>query len=124
MKTCYAVLQRNRLASAFRCMPCKVPGSGMKVGMDKEAGEEKKQGDGLKKAGAAIALGTNLAAGMAVFSLAGYWIDRKRGGGIFWTVCGMFLGLLYGAYEVWKAIRLMNPGDRERKDAKEQPGGS
>jgi|APCry1669188970_1035186.scaffolds.fasta_scaffold17936_2 F0F1-type ATP synthase assembly protein I len=56
----------------------------------------------------AIALGTNMAAGMAVFTFLGYWIDRWRGGsgtGV-WTLVGMFVGLLYGGYEVWKVVRL------------------
>lgn len=66
----------------------------------------------------ALSLGTNLAAGMAVFTLIGYWIDKKRGGGGAgtWTLVGMFMGLAYGAYEVWKVVRLLNrdtsPGSR------------
>ena len=56
----------------------------------------------------AIALGTNIAAGMAVFTFLGYWIDRWRGGSGTggWTLVGMFVGLLYGGYEVWKVVRL------------------
>ena len=50
-------------------------------------------------------LGINLVAGMAVFSTLGYYIDQKRGGGQAWTLVGMFLGLFYGGYEVWKLIR-------------------
>jgi F0F1-type ATP synthase assembly protein I len=55
--------------------------------------------------GTAISLGLNMAVGVVVFTLAGYWVDQKRGGGKAWTLCGIFVGLLYGAYEVWKVVR-------------------
>ena len=63
-----------------------------------------------RRAGPAIVLGTNMVAGMLLFTGLGYWIDRKRGSGLFWTVGGMFLGLVYGVYEVWRAVRLLNEG--------------
>ena len=37
--------------------------------------------------------------------------DRKHGGGIFWTLVGMFLGLIYGAYEFWIVVRMLNRAD-------------
>ena len=52
-----------------------------------------------------VQLGLNLAVGMALFSVIGYRLDKRRGGGIFWTLCGTVLGLAYGAYEVWKIVR-------------------
>lgn len=55
----------------------------------------------------AISLGTNLAVGMAVFAALGWWIDKKRGGGSAFTLIGIFTGLLYGGYEVWKTIRAL-----------------
>lgn len=63
----------------------------------------------------AISLGTNLAAGMAVFCLLGYWIDKWRGGngtGV-WMLAGMLMGLVYGGYEVWKVVRMI---DADSKD--------
>jgi len=68
--------------------------------------DEKKEKDPTpsKKAIPAVALGTNMAAGMIVFSFIGYKIDQKLGGRAF-TLIGMFLGLLYCGYEVWKIIR-------------------
>ena len=36
--------------------------------------------------GAAMALGLYLAIGMAVFTAAGYYMDRRRGGGGAWTL--------------------------------------
>ena len=66
----------------------------------------------------ALGLGTQLAAGMVFFAGLGYYADYRRGGGVIFTVCGMFAGLGYGAYEVWKLIRLINA---ENKD-KDKPG--
>ena len=62
----------------------------------------------------ALGLGTQLAAGMIFFAGLGYYADRRRGGGVFFTVCGMFAGLGYGAYEVWKLIRLINAENKEK----------
>ena len=64
----------------------------------------------LKKRSAlvsAISLGTNLAVGMAVFAAGGWWIDQKRGGGNAFTLLGIFMGLFYGGYEVWKTVRAL-----------------
>lgn len=64
----------------------------------------------------ALNLGLNCAAGMAVFSFAGYWLDQRRGGEgrQLCTLIGMVLGLAYGAYEVWKVVRDLN---RQAADA-------
>lgn len=64
---------------------------------------------------AALGLGTQLAVGMAVFAGAGVYLDRRRGGGVACTLGGISLGLLYGAYEVWKVVRLLNDEDRRAK---------
>jgi hypothetical protein len=61
----------------------------------------------------AVGLGTTLAVGMAGFSLIGYLIDRKRGGGVLFTLCGMVMGLLYGGYEVWKVVRILSQQDKK-----------
>jgi hypothetical protein len=66
----------------------------------------------------AVVLGTELATGMAVFSLLGYWLDRRSGGGIGWTLGGMFMGLVYGGYAVWKTVRGMV------EEAKDTPAGA
>lgn len=76
------------------------------------------------KYGQAMMLGTNLAAAMAVFAFIGYYVDNKRGGGITWTLCGVGLGLVYGAYEIWKTIILLNSEDEhEKHPSKQDPGG-
>jgi len=84
----------------------------MVAGKNDSAASEKSVGRGA--IGQALSLGSNLAAGMAVFSFIGYWIDRRRGGGTFWTLCGMFLGVLYGAYEVWKVVRSLNHESKDK----------
>lgn len=64
----------------------------------------------------AFSLGLNMAVGMAVFSFLGIWADRKWGGENGWfTLAGIFLGLLYGGYEVWKIIKLNNDLDDQKK---------
>jgi hypothetical protein len=68
-----------------------------------------------------MALGLDLAIGMAVFTAAGYYMDRRRGGGGAWTLCGMVLGLLYGAYEVWRVARRLNPPDPAAKPGRRVP---
>jgi hypothetical protein len=69
--------------------------------------------EGRSDLGQAVMLGTNCAVGMAVFSFAGYLVDQKRGGGLLFTVSGMVCGLAYGAYEVWKVIRMLNEQARK-----------
>ena len=65
----------------------------------------------------AISLGTNLAVGMAVFASLGYFIDKRTGGGSLFTLMGIFLGLFYGGYEVWKTVKSLNRLD-DGKDGK------
>ena len=69
--------------------------------------------------GSAIALGTNMAAGMALFTFLGYKLDQYRGQGRAGTLAGMLLGLFYGGYEVWKLVRQMQVDARE--EAAEAP---
>jgi hypothetical protein len=73
-------------------------------------------------------VGFELAVGMAVFAFGGYWLDRRRGTGQFWTLVGAGLGLVYIAYEVWKLMRSVNDADapKARPDAAERAaiGGS
>lgn len=50
-------------------------------------------------------LGFNMAAGVIVFACLGYWIGQKNGQGQFFTLLGIFLGLFYGGYQVWRVAR-------------------
>jgi len=73
--------------------------------------------------GPSIALGTNMIAGMALFTFLGYKLDCRFGGGRMWTLGGMFLGLVYGGYEVWKlALQLQAAakGNEDRSPKKEE----
>lgn len=71
--------------------------------------------------GRATMMGLNFAVGMAVFASLGWYIDHRRGGdSILFTVCGMVLGLGYGAYEVWVVIRLLNEDAAEAMREKEK----
>ena len=65
--------------------------------------------------GSAIALGTNMVAGMALFTFLGYQFDQRRGQGRTGTLIGMFLGLFYGGYEVWKLVRQLQAMARENE---------
>jgi hypothetical protein len=64
--------------------------------------------------GMALSLGTQLAVGMVVFTLLGSYIDRKRGGGYAFTLSGIFVGLFYCGYEVWKLVHQLKE-DEETK---------
>lgn len=68
-----------------------------------------------------MGLGTQMAAGMAVFAGLGYWVDQKRGGGSAFTLAGIFAGLAYGAYEVWKLVRRLNEEDRQEQARRQAP---
>jgi hypothetical protein len=55
----------------------------------------------------AVALGSTMTGGMLVFAGAGIYADRRFGrhDGLF-TLAGMFLGLFFCGYEVWKLVRV------------------
>ena len=63
----------------------------------------------------AVGLGTNILAGVVLCSLAGYWMDNRRGGGYGWTLGGVLLGFVYSIYEVWKTIAALNEEEARRK---------
>ncbi|MDA0322215.1 MAG: AtpZ/AtpI family protein [Verrucomicrobia bacterium] len=52
--------------------------------------------------------GLSMASGVILFGAVGYAIDRRRGGGVVYTVGGILLGLLLGMYELWKLVRRLN----------------
>ena len=66
--------------------------------------------------GPALALGTNMVAGMLVCAFVGMWLDRKLDTGEVCTIIGLFLGLFYGGYEVWKVVQHMQTSDRQTQD--------
>lgn len=82
-----------------------------RYGADAKAQRGNEENDEMKKRGRlggiqdVLTLGIQMAVGMALFTWLGWWLDRSRGGGRAFTLCGMFLGLFYGFYEVWKVTR-------------------
>jgi len=63
----------------------------------------------------ALTLGFSMSVGMGLFAGLGWWLDRRRGGGVLWTMVGAGVGLLYIAYETWKVVREVNAEDARRK---------
>ncbi len=53
----------------------------------------------------ATSLGITMAVGVGFFTYAGYWIGKKTGNEELWTLVGIFVGLFYCGYEVWRLIR-------------------
>jgi hypothetical protein len=66
-------------------------------------------------------LGINFAVGMGLFSFGGYKLDQKRGDGNLFTLLGMFLGLIYGGYEVWKLVRIQNEDEPSSSEGETTP---
>lgn len=85
---------------------------------DKDAFEER------RKTGPAMGFGTSFAAGMAVFGLGGHWLDSKYDKEPLFTLIGIGLGLLYGAYELWKLILITNRQPDETENGKDTAKGS
>ena len=76
------------------------------------ASETRKPQDNFPRSDlSAWSLGISLAAGMAFFSLGGYYLDRKLQTGMVLTLSGVGLGLVYIGYEIWKFIKSSNDSD-------------
>ena len=70
----------------------------------------------FRQYGAALSLGMTLAVGMALFTVLGRYLGRLVGAKTAGTLGGMFAGLLYGAYEVWRAARELDHQRKERPE--------
>jgi F0F1-type ATP synthase assembly protein I len=53
-------------------------------------------------------LGTELAVTIALFGGAGYWADNKYGTSPCFLLVGIALSFIYGAYAVWKIVRMLS----------------
>lgn len=73
-------------------------------------------GPAAQKYGPALALGTNMVAGMVVCVLIGRWLDSKLGTGEACTLGGLFVGFFYGGYEVWKVVQQLQADEDETSD--------
>jgi hypothetical protein len=73
----------------------------------------------------AIGLGSSFAVAMALFAWLGLQVDLRTGLSPFGVLAGVFLGLFYGAYEVWKLVRREDKGMPKGSDgAKDDPSES
>ena len=74
-----------------------------------------------QSAGTRVALGFGMtfASAVAVFTALGWWIDQRRGGGQAFTLAGIFLGLAFGGYELWKLVKMLN--DESKKPKPDEP---
>jgi F0F1-type ATP synthase assembly protein I len=61
-----------------------------------------------RKANGALGFGTSFAAGMAVFSLGGHWLDVKFDKEPLFTLAGVSLGFVFGGWELWKLVAAAN----------------
>ena len=68
-----------------------------------------------KMASPAVGFGSSFAGGMALFALGGHWLDKKTGHESLFTLIGIGLGLLYGAWELWKLITISNRQAENKK---------
>jgi len=68
----------------------------------------------------AVSLGTNMASAFVLFGLMGFYIDRRRGGGVAATLGGVLLAAAYSGYEVWKLVQRM---DKEEKESRKTDTG-
>ncbi len=66
--------------------------------------------------GEGLASGLNFGAYVVLFSLGGFYVDRRRGNGIAFTLVGICIGLLGGAYEIWKMVRTPDPPEQHSHD--------
>ena len=63
----------------------------------------------------ALSLGSNMALGMLFFTFLGMGADQKFHTEQKWTLTGIFLGLFYCGYEVWKLVRQMNKEEEDKE---------
>lgn len=53
-------------------------------------------------------LGISMAVGISIFTYLGYRVGRKFGNEDLGALIGIFMGLFYCGYEVWKLIQRLN----------------
>lgn len=70
----------------------------------------------------AVLLGSSFAFAMGLFAWLGMKWDEKHASEPWGVLTGVFFGFLYGAYEVWKVVRM--PGDRSPESPERVEKGS
>lgn len=91
--------------------------------MTKPIRNDEEQREARRTAGAAIGFGTSFAVGMALFALAGHWLDVKYGKEHLFTLLGIGLGLLYGGWELWKLAAGSNQPASQDEARQDTAGG-
>lgn len=79
---------------------------------------------GKSRVNPAVGFGTSFAAGMALFAFAGHALDVKTDREPLFTLIGIFMGLVYGGWELWKLITAENQRaeeERRQHSSKEEP---
>lgn len=70
--------------------------------------EDKKSLAEQRHSSPSVGFGSSFAVGMALFALGGHWLDVKYDREPLFTLIGVGLGFLYGAWELWKLIAMSN----------------
>jgi len=70
-----------------------------------------------RRSNPAMGFGTAFAAGMLLFSLGGHWLDVRLDREPLFTLIGIFLGFVFGGWELYKLVTSANQriADEERK---------
>ncbi|HAR67779.1 MAG TPA: hypothetical protein DCR55_16460 [Lentisphaeria bacterium] len=71
--------------------------------------------------GQALSFGYTFTAGVLTFTFLGVWIGKKMN----WpqeagVLGGLFMGLFYGAYELWKLIRMAEQNENNDSTDKDE----
>jgi F0F1-type ATP synthase assembly protein I len=72
---------------------------------DRMAEDSNNRREGRRRLPAAANMGIGCASAILLFGGVGYVVDRKRGDGVAFMIGGLFMGLFYCGYELWKLVR-------------------
>lgn len=81
---------------------------------DKDRSTLESLGDAYRELAPYLNIGYFFLAAIALFAGIGYYIDRSRGGGSFYTVLGAVLGVVTGFYNFIKTVSGAPDKDREK----------
>jgi len=84
--------------------------------------DDKEQQSEIRRANPAIGFGTSFAVGMALFGLGGHWLDEKYDREPLFTLLGLFMGLLYGGWELWKLTAQSSQPSSNQKSQGDKAG--
>ena len=79
--------------------------------------EQQTNPGGPRRSNPAVGFGTSFAVGMVLFALVGRWLDGKYEKEHLFTLLGIGVGFLYGAWELYKMIAISK--EREQQGLEE-----